>query len=236
MKTKGFAGFPPGKLRFTPIPNLFFSELLPAIDDLAELKVTLYLFWRLSQKKRDFYVSFSELSGDELLLESLRGRGRDPVEALREGLERAVARGTFLHLQAQGEDGREDYYFLNSEKGRLTAEKARRGEVPLRGCPEGKVTLALERPNIFVLYEQNIGLISPLIAEELLEAEKTYPPEWIEEAFKIAVEQNVRRWGYVRRILERWAAEGKDDGKGKRPPEEDRRRYIEGEYAKYIKH
>ncbi len=47
---KGFSGFPEGKQRLTPVPNLFFSELLPAIDDLAELKVTLYAFWALNQQ------------------------------------------------------------------------------------------------------------------------------------------------------------------------------------------
>ena len=48
---KAFSGFPAGKVHFTPLPNLFFSQLLPAIDDLAELKVTLHIFWLLHQKK-----------------------------------------------------------------------------------------------------------------------------------------------------------------------------------------
>ena len=68
-----------------------------------------------------------------------------------------------------------------------------------------------ERPNIFELYEQNIGLLQPLLAEELEEAEATYPPGWILEAFKIAVEHNVRHWRYIRSILERWDREGRDD-------------------------
>ena len=49
---KGFTGFPAGKQRLTAIPNLFFSELLPAIDHLAELKVTLYAFWAAQQAGR----------------------------------------------------------------------------------------------------------------------------------------------------------------------------------------
>ncbi|MBI2976543.1 MAG: primosomal replication protein N, partial [Chloroflexi bacterium] len=39
---KGFSGFPSSKVRSTPVPNPFFSELLPQIDHLGELKVTLY--------------------------------------------------------------------------------------------------------------------------------------------------------------------------------------------------
>jgi DnaD/phage-associated family protein len=74
------------------------------------------------------------------------------------------------------------------------------------------VQLSARRPNIYLLYEQNMGLIhSRILAEELREAEETYPEEWIEEAFRIAVGNNVRRWAYVRRILERWAEEGRGE-------------------------
>ncbi|MBC7239383.1 MAG: DnaD domain protein, partial [Chloroflexi bacterium] len=70
------------------------------------------------------------------------------------------------------------------------------------------------RPNIFELYEQNIGLLQPLLAQELEEAARDYPPEWIEDAFRIAVERNVRHWRYIRAILERWATEGRDGKPG----------------------
>ena len=73
-----------------------------------------------------------------------------------------------------------------------------------------------EKPNIFALYEQNIGLLTPMIAEELKEAEKLYPVSWIEEAFKEAVSLNKRNWRYISRILERWASEGKDSGEFRR--------------------
>jgi len=69
-----------------------------------------------------------------------------------------------------------------------------------------------ERLSIFDLYEQNIGLLQPLLAEELLEAERTYPESWIRDAFRIAVQSNARRWRYIASILERWARDGKDDG------------------------
>jgi DnaD/phage-associated family protein len=243
---KGFLGFPAGKVRFTPLPDLFFSKLLPAIDDLAELKVTLHIFWLLHQKKGYLhYVSRRELEADGVLLGGLKGTGQEPEECLGQALERAVARGTLLHVtvlrQASGQarqgDERDDWYFMNTDAGRKTVEKMRRGELEIEAAiSPGEVRLEAERPNIFVLYEQNIGLLTPLIAEELRDAEKTYPADWIEEAFRIAVERNARHWRYVRSILERWAAEGKDSEKAWRGPEEDRRRYIEGKYAEYIEH
>jgi len=237
---KVFSGFPSGKLDYTSLPDLFFSELLPLIDNLPELKVTLHIFWLLRRKKSSpRYVTLRELLGDGTLLRSLQGPALgqvegltlSPEEALREGLEQAVARGTLLRLVSA--KGGEHFYFVNSAQGRRTVEQAQLGEIEL---PEGGVQVepvaSAERPNIFVLYEQNIGLLQPIIAEELQEAERTYPQEWIEEAFRIAMENNVRNWKYVRRILERWAAEGKGEGKGKT---REKTWYTEEEYKKFIK-
>ena len=235
---KSFSGFPAGKLRFTSVPNLFFSELLPAIDDLAELKVTLHIFWLLSRKKGDpRYVSLKDLSGDGVLLGGLKSLGQEPGESLQEGLKRAMARGTLLHVAVEQDGKRDELYFMNTDQGRRDVERIRQGQLELGVAvlpPEPP--LEVERPNIFVLYEQNIGLLQPMIAEQLKDAEQTYPAEWIEEAFQIAVEQNKRNWAYVHAILERWATEGKDDGKGKGDSRKDRRRYIKGKYADYIEH
>jgi DnaD/phage-associated family protein len=74
------------------------------------------------------------------------------------------------------------------------------------------VPVALPQQDIFTLYEETIGLLTPHIAEQLQEAEKEYPSPWIREAFQRASEQNVRKWRYVEAILQRWKTEGKDDG------------------------
>ena len=90
--------------------------------------------------------------------------------------------------------------------------------------------------NIFALYEQNVGIITPMITEELKEAEKLYPPEWIEEALKEAVTLNKRSWKYIARILERWASEGKDSGKYKRDIKKDGPdKYVKGKYGHLVK-
>lgn len=235
----GFAGFPPGEQRFTPVPDLFFSELLPQIDSVPELKVTLHVLWLLHRKKGPArYTSKEELLHDGVLVRGLRMHGGPPEALLEEGLDRAVARGTLLHLAARTEGGDEqDWYFINSDQGREAADRVRRGELEL--APHtvlDEPQVDVERPNIFVLYEQNIGMLQPMIAQELQEAEQRYPGEWIEEAFKIAVEANVRKWRYIRAILERWATEGRDDAEAGRASEPDRYRYIKGKYKDYVKH
>lgn len=228
---KGFAGFPEGKVRFTPLPDLFFSQLVPAIDNLAELKVTLHLFWLLHRKKGyPRYASLKELRNDPLLLQGLKVPGRPAEDLLQEGLERAVARGTLLQVS----DGQERWYFFNTPKSRQAVEEVLQGELRLEEGVTQPPTVEAERPNIFTLYEQNIALLTPTMAEELKEAEETYPPSWIEEAFQIAVERNARNWRYVKSILERWRQEGKDEGAPKRGSKEDRYRYFKGKYAEYL--
>ncbi len=211
MKTHGekkpFSGFPSGKTRTVPIPETFFTDLLPQIDHPGELRVTLACFYHLARRSGPVrYVRRSELEADPALTAAL-----SPAE-IREGLNRAVARGTLLHVRVE-EDGRtDDLYLLNTARGRMAYEAIRRGARPPSLDLGESAVLVADRPNLFALYEQNIGLLTPLIAQELEEAAKTYPAEWIEEAIRIAVSRNVRRWSYVRGILERWAAEGRDTG------------------------
>jgi len=230
----GFPGFPAGKMRFTPLPDMFFSHLLPDIDDLAELKVTLHLFWRMNRKKGyPRCMSLRELLHDGTILRGLRGSGRDPREVLNEALERAVTRGTLLCLISQEEES-ERWYFVNTQEGREAVEKIRLGQVSLPSAGElEEPRLIAERPTVFSLYEQNIGLLQPMIAEELQEAEESYPYEWIEEAFRIAVGNNARSWRYVKAILERWASEGRGEGKGR--PKKEQAWYTQDEYERYIK-
>ena len=95
-----------------------------------------------------------------------------------------------------------------------------------------------DRPTIYDLYEQNVGLLTPLLAEELRDAAEAYPADWIEDAFREAVAQNKRNWRYVQRILESWASRGRGTGgtTWRRPdPPEDSRRYLEGRYGRLVR-
>lgn len=233
---QGFAGFPKGKQRSTPLPNLFFSELLPAIDDLAELKVTLYAFWALAQQEGAIrYLRLADFLGDPQLIRGMGKTATIAAEAIVNGVERAVARGVFLHVSVESADGHSDLYFINSDKGRAAVDGITRGEWRPGLETDGPVSLMVERPNIFVLYEQNIGPLTPLIADELRDAEQTYPASWLEEAIQIAVANNTRKWRYVLGILERWRQEGKDSGTHRRGVASELRQQIPDEYKGIVK-
>ncbi len=224
-----FTGFLAKATKTIPIPNTFFSELLPAIDHLGELKITLYAFWALSRKEGGFrYLSQREMASDRLLLNALRLPGVTPEESLEEALERAVARGSLLQVTLTFAQGEETFYFLNSPKGRAAIEAIQAGKWTPSGEPERPLTLEVEYPNLFTLYEQNIGPLTPMIAEALRDAEESFPEHWIEEAIRIAVENNIRKWNYITAILEDWLTRGKDAREDRGDTEKARQRYLKG--------
>lgn len=233
---KGFSGFPSGKIRLTNIPNLFFSELLPQINNLSEMKVILYAFWALSQREGQVrYLRLVDFINDTEFMKGLGATATVASEALTEGIERAVARGVLLHVSVESADGTTDLYFMNTERGRAAVEGIIQGEWRPSPDLDEPITLMLERPNIFVLYEQNIGSLTPLIADQLRDAEQTYPLEWIREAIELAVENNVRKWRYVLSILERWRQEGKKDGISSRDTQKELRGQVPDEYQDIVK-
>jgi DNA replication protein len=228
---KEFSGFP-ARTKYTPIPNMFFSTVLPQIDDLSELKVTLYILWVVYLKKGyPRFVTYRELLSDPVLMKGLVNNG-SPSQLLQHGLDLAVRRGTLLQLTVERDGEVDRLYFINSEADRRAVDKIKSGELKIGELAiREPYSMTQERPNIFTLYEQNIGMLSPIIAEELTDAEKTFPDSWVRDAFKEAVELNKRNWRYILRILETWSAEGRDDGEHRRytkaesDPEEYRRRY-----------
>ena len=204
-----FGGFP-RRVQFTPVPSPLFGPLLEQIDDLGELKCTLRLVWLLHQKKgHPKFVTLSELQADRTLARSLASLQERPD--VRDSVRLAVARGTFV--EGSDNQGIETIFMLNTEKDRAAMAAVSEGDLGTRTRSDNEPWDAnVERPNIFAIYEDNIGSLSPMIADELRDAEQLYPVAWIEDAFREAVELNKRSWRYVERILERWAQEGRGDG------------------------
>jgi DnaD/phage-associated family protein len=215
---KPFEGFPAGA-RAIAIPNLFFTTLLPRIDDPAELVVTVYFFFAHARKKgQPRFLTYAELAADDSLAAAL---GSLAEGGLRRGLNAAVQRGTLLRLAVEQDGRREELFFLNTPGGRR-AVAAQPGELDVGRLPSEGGAGREPLPDIFALYEENIGTIGPLIADELKDAEERYPQEWIEAAFREAVSLNKRSWSYITAILRRWEAEGPDYEKAGRDTERDR--------------
>jgi len=208
MGTERFSGFP-ARADYSAVPTLLLTRVMSEIRDIAELKVTLYVIQAIYHRKGyPRFVTYDELAGDPVLLSGLEDGTKAPGEILRQAVDRAVARGTLLSVTT----GTQEFLVVNDEAGRRALPRLARGTVTVSNAPVAAGP-PQSRPNIFTLYEQNIGMLTPMIAEELRAAEAEYPPRWIEDAFKEAVSLNKRNWRYIARILENWASEGRESGK-----------------------
>ncbi len=227
---------------FTQLPDAFFQILLPEIGDRAELKVTLFFLWQVQHmegpyralKKTDFEQGALGLSPDEIAY----------------GLKKAVQRGSILKVEHEADV----VYFLNSPRGRVAAEELTQGEKretresgqeepqeaedvireASRETENISPTPVVERPNLFKLYEEKIGPLTPMIADMLKDAEKTYSQEWVVEALEIAVRKNIRSWKYVEAILKRWKEKGEHEGKDRQDAVKGSERYTKSEFEEYL--
>lgn len=226
---KPFNGFPE-KFEFAGVPKPFLAQVLPGIDDVDELKATLGFFRVLYQKKGfPVFVTAAEISGP--------GTGFK-VQAAEQALDKAANRGTIIKLAVVNDGKAAALYFLNDEKNRQAARQIASGELKIDKLTPTAAAIQSEPPpelpDIFSLYEQNVGLLTPIIAEELKEALRLYPETWIKDAIKEAVSLNKRSWRYISKILDNWNAGGRDDGTYKRNTQEDRDKYIKGKYGKFV--
>ncbi len=190
MTAATFPGFGAGTKRL-PVPGPLLSTLLADISDCAELKCTLRFLWYEAQEsgapKR---VAASNLRMDGVLLDALGSESE-----IARGIALAVDRGTLIES--------EGWLLLRTPQNERAA--GRFGPAPAQAVVERPS----ERPNIFQLYEENIGMLTPLVADELRAAEEEYPTGWVESAIREAAAGNIRSWRYIEAVLERWKREGR---------------------------
>jgi len=62
-------------------------------------------------------------------------------------------------------------------------------------------------------YQNNIGTLTPMMQKKIEIACRKHSQQSVIEAVGIAVENGVYKWAYVNAILDRWAVEGKQNGK-----------------------
>ncbi len=209
------------------LPAVFMAEILSEVDDLDELKVILTIFYLAHDEHGKWCVAREEIKSSGIL--------RMEEGVLAGALVRATEHGIISGRMLGIDDKSAESYYVNMG---ISRGRDRSGlSVEAQGVPSaGEEPLDQPQAAIFALYERNIGLITPMVAEKLKEAEKLYPAEWIEDVFKEAAAANKRSWEYIVSILKRWEREGKKSGTHKRGAEKDAvDKYVKGKYGHMVK-
>ncbi len=216
------------------LPAGLFESLLLEIDDLPELKLTLFSLSALQQKEGNYrYLRYDELRANKQLMTSLQTAddSRRASETLDGALERAVRRGILLEaiINRQGKQRR--IYTLNDIDGQTIHRQLVAGEWIPAG--EDEIEILPPRPTLYGLYEENIGVLTPMIVDAIREAEAEFPHDWIEDAMRYAAERNARNWRYIRKVLDSWRHEGRRSEKAGQDLER-HKQYTAGEWKDFI--
>jgi DnaD/phage-associated family protein len=224
--------FDPSQERLIRVPESFFTQVLATSQDIQVQRLTLFAFWLLDIQERDpKYLTLEDFLAQEAVCLAFQAKKTsEPHAAIHDALEKTVLAGILLQMNFPGSTTDKKIYFINSPKGRASATALANGDWKIQFEHQQPVKAQLHKPNIFKLYEDHIGTITPIMAEFLQEAENLYPAEQIQEAFEIAVTKNVRNWRYIEAILKRWQENGKD-GESRQNTEKPWQKYLEGEYG-----
>ena len=218
--TDGF----PEQIELSPIPRPFITSMLSKMDSLDEVKTLLLAFNSIYQKKGQLkYCTAKELTTEEKLAETQKI------------LDSAVKNKILISLCVREEEQTTKLYFVNDRFGKNSLEQARNNyETVITEDDLSEDVGTVTEDMVLSAYEDNIGQLTPMIIEELQIAREECPDSWIIEAIKIAVERNIRKWSYVKAILKKWQAEGKQDGRDKRYSESDPERFLDSSYGSII--
>ncbi|MCL4508406.1 MAG: DnaD domain protein [Chloroflexi bacterium] len=220
------------------VPTEFWDRVLERSGDTLELKLVLRVIRIIASRPVGRkYVKKSDVRADKVLIRLAQTADSAAASnAVAAALERALAHGLLQQIPDPdaGENTRiivnigQAYRHASSEG----AAPVMTGATAESESPDKDQAVA----TVFQLYEANIGLVTPLIADALSRAVERYPEEWIKDAVTIAVELNKRSWRYIQRILERWETEGKDDGANRSGAwaATSLDRYTKGRYGKLI--
>ena len=231
MSAQPLKGFPlPDDYATTRVPNAVLGRVLSHTDDADTIKLILRSIWLL-ERKRGYprYITIEDLRRDRVLSLVI---GDDLT------LERTVASAIKLGALAEVSLSGKKCLMLNTESAqRATSEAAVPSEVDEDEDDGWDAPAASQIPSdAFRAYEENIGVLSPMIRESILTALEDFTDEDITHAVRIAVENESRSWSFVAGVLRRWAREGVPHERrdGKFGGQSDRERVSEVELRKYL--
>ena len=207
----------PDQSGFVSIPNILFSSILENVEEIANLKLAFRITFLIQRQSGNVrFTTINSLLADPSLVLAIGSPDAITFErVVRSGIRTCIELGIFLGTTVETDGRKEELLFLNNNYNKEIIHKIHNSEIQLPTLPGASpVPEFAPRPNIFKIYEESIGMLTPVIAERLKELEEEFPDTWLYEAIKEASIQNHMRLSYIEGILRRW----RQDGRGYRTP------------------
>ena len=158
----------------------------------------------------------------ETRLSDLVNRHADGRESVRSGLKELEDAGYLKRSQERGEDGQfssgtVDVYEKPSSENPITVNS------PLvindvLVSNEKTTNEESEFGKVIGYYQDNIGVLTPIIGDKIKDACEEFSSSWIIEAIEEATTREKRSWSYVMGCLKNWKREGKSTAEKQEEP------------------
>ncbi len=216
----------------TRVPNAVLGRVLSSIDDADVIKLVLRAVWLL-ERQRGYprYIAVEDLQRDRVLSNVFVN-----TVALERALDTAIEYCVIAKVLINGNA----CLMLNTESAQRAAMDGTITSAVVgttNADDDWDAPAASSMPSdAFRAYEDNIGLLSPMIRESILAALEDFTDDDITRAIRIAVENESRSWSFVAGVLRRWSREGIPDERtdgttggadDRRVPEAELRKYLE---------
>ena len=219
----------------TRVPNAVLSAVLNEVEESETVKLILRAVWLL-ERQRGFPASITvnELRHDRVLVCVFKSQERFDA-----ALDQSLNLGVLIKFELNNADA----LMLNTVSATRQVEHAKDTQPESIEDDGWDASVGAEMPDdAFRAYEENIGILSPMIRENITAALQDFSDQDIIEAIKIAVENENRSWSYVAGVLRKWARDGVPNDRRTRTsrgsedttrvPASELRRYLDQQWQK----
>lgn len=194
------------------ISRLYFDTLLTSATSYDELQ-TLLAVIRLQADRLDGNEAIDEESIiGNLQLKSILGTtavSQSSTSRIMRALNQAVVRGALTRTSMVADNRQFIVYRLEGNPLSVQQPGSDATDAFDGDMSQPKSNGNEQAASVYAAYEDNIGMLTPLVADQIRLALELYPAFWIHEAIGEAVAYNRRQWRYIQRILQNWSADGR---------------------------
>ena len=223
----------------TLVPNTFFEKFIPNIEFIEDVLTLLWCAYLMQDtaaaKKRNFF-SAEEIWLTDGVEHSYTKIGIDKEKFFR-SLERCAEQGFLSKVKIDQKNHTETVFLLSNPENLGESEDLGKVELGLNISFDTDDVESSLVTNLFELYEENFGVVSPIVAENLIEISRKYDFELIKLAFQEAARHGVGSWRYIERILENQEKEGYANETDRRDSFEARKNnYTGGKFGHFARY
>jgi DnaD/phage-associated family protein len=197
------------------IPRTYFDDRLAQATTYDELQVLLATIRLLAESANDS----GEIEEESIMRDtqlnavlSTTATSQSSTSRIIRALNQAVIRGALLRLSVLTK-GRQRIVYQLADRDVPISDSAEIDETAFDGDATLPSSLHdAQAASVYAAYEDNIGMLTPLVADQIRLALELYPASWIHEAIGEAVAYNRRQWRYIQRVLQNWSADGRISG------------------------